>query len=173
MKRALQLLLVVALAGCGGSDHEDLRQWMAESAKGLRGNIPPLPEVLPYVPVVYDANGVVQPFNSARLRGLNDRKGGATPDLNRPRQPLEEFPLETMKFVGFFQDKKRLVAQVLVNGKTFDVRIGNYIGQNFGRVTGIVTMQNEERIVLKELIQEPDGEWVERQSELQLASKGN
>lgn len=172
MKTAFQLLLLMTLAGCGGSDHEDLRQWMAESSKGLRGNIAPLPQVRPYEPVAYDATAVVPPFNSARLRGLADRKGGASPDLNRPREPLEEFPLETMKFVGFFQDKKRLVAQVLVNGKTFDLRIGNYIGQNFGKVTGIVTRPNEERIVVKELVQEPDGAWVERQSELQLASKG-
>jgi len=172
MKTAFQFLLLMLLAGCGGSDHEDLRQWMAESSKGLRGNIPPLPQVRPYEPVAYDATSVVPPFNSARLRGLADRKGGASPDLARPREPLEEFPLETMKFVGFFQDKKRLVAQVLVNGKTFDLRIGNYIGQNFGKVTGIVTRPNEERIVVKELVQEPDGAWVERQSELQLASKG-
>ena len=167
------LLLVLLLAGCGGNDHEDLRQWMAESSKGLRGGIPPLPQVRPYEPVAYDAQTAVSPFSSGRLRGIADRKGAGMPDLNRPREPLEEFPLETMKFVGLFQDKKRLIAQVLVNGKTFDVRVGSYIGQNFGKVTAIVTAQSDEKILLKELVQEPDGAWVERQSELRLASKGN
>lgn len=174
MKKHLYLLLTVtALTACGGDDHDDLRQWMAQASKGLRGNIPPLPEVKPYEPMAYTATESLSPFFSGRLRGAVDRSGGAIPDMNRPREPLEEFPLETMKFVGFFKDRKRLIAQVLVNGKTYDVRIGNYIGQNFGRVTGIVTLSNEERIVLKELVQEPDGAWIERQSELYLASKGN
>lgn len=174
MKKHLYLLLIVAsLTACGDADHDDLRQWMAEASKGLRGNIPPLPEVKPYEPTAYTATEALSPFLSGRLRGAVDRSSGAVPDMNRPREPLEEFPLETMKFVGFFQDRKRLIAQVLVNGKTYDLRIGNYIGQNFGRVTGIITLPNEERIVLKELVQEPDGAWIERQSELYLASKGN
>lgn len=174
MKKHLALVLVAAsLTACGDADHDDLRQWMAEASKGLRGNIPPLPAVKPYEPTAYTATESVSPFFSGRLRGVVDRTSGVIPDMNRPREPLEEFPLETMKFVGFFQDRKRLIAQVLVNGKTYDLRVGNYIGQNFGRVTGIVTLPNEERIVLKELVQEPDGAWIERQSELYLASKGN
>lgn len=166
------ILAIAILGGCGGEDHEDMRQWMREASKDLRGNVKPLPEVKPYEPVRYDAGDVRPPFDPSRVRGGSDRGGSGGPDLNRPREPLEEFPLETMKFVGFFQDKKRLIAQVLVNGKTYDLRAGNYIGQNFGRVTRIVTDPNEERVVLKEVVQEPDGAWVERDSELLLSGSG-
>lgn len=163
-----------AVGGCGDNEHEDLRQWMREASKDLRGNIKPLPQVRPYEPLLYDADALRSPFDKGRIEtgGGGGRSGGPAPDLNRPREPLEEFPLETMKFVGFFQDKKRLVAQVLVNNKTYDLRVGNYIGQNFGRVTKIVTEQNGEMIVLKEVIQEPDGAWVERDSELHLSGAG-
>jgi type IV pilus assembly protein PilP len=165
-------LAAVLLGGCGDSEHEDLRQWMREASKDLRGNITPLPQVRPYEPVKYDAADLRSPFDTDRVRVVGGSTGGAAPDLNRPREPLEEFPLETMKFVGFFQDRKRLIAQVLVNGKTYEVRTGNYIGQNFGRVTQIATEPNEERIVLKEVVQEPDGAWVERDSELLLSGAG-
>lgn len=172
---ALAIAASFVLGACGDSEHEDLRQWMREASKDLRGNIKPLPQVKPYEPLAYDAESLRSPFDAARVvSGGGNRAGGGgpAPDLNRPREPLEEFPLETMKFVGFFKDKKRLVAQVLVNNKTYDIRVGNYIGQNFGRVTGIDTELNEERIVLKEVIQEPDGAWVERNSELLLSAAG-
>lgn len=160
------------LAACGGQEHEDLRQWMKESTKDLRGNIPPLPKVKPYEPVAYDASGLADPFSSVKTAGIQDRSGANMPDLNRPREPLEEFPLETMQFVGIFQDKKRLVAQVLVNGKSYEVRVGNYLGQNFGKVTRIVTEKDEEKILLQELVQEADGAWVERESTLFIAGGG-
>lgn len=173
--RIVAIVTVVLVSACGDSEHEDLRQWMREASKDLRGNIKPLPQVRPYEPLVYEAEGLRSPFDPDRVTGgagAGKVGGGPAPDLNRPREPLEEFPLETMKFVGFFQDKKRLIAQVLVNNKTYDLRVGNYIGQNFGRVTRIVTEQNEEKIVLKEVIQEPDGAWVERDSELLLSGAG-
>lgn len=169
-------MCVGLLAGCGDSEHEDLRQWMREASKDLRGNIKPLPQVRPYEPLTYDAGGLRSPFDPGRVigggTGAKGRGEGSVPDLNRPREPLEEFPLETMKFVGFFRDSKRLVAQVLVNNKTYDLKVGNYLGQNFGRVTNIVTEQNDEKIQLKEVIQEPDGAWVERDSELLLSGAG-
>jgi type IV pilus assembly protein PilP len=169
------LSCALVLTGCGDSEHEDLRQWMREASKDLRGNIKPLPQVRPYEPLAYDGDALRSPFDTGRVTsggGGSKVGGGPAPDLNRPREPLEEFPLETMKFVGFFQDKKRLIAQVLVNNKTYDLKVGNYIGQNFGRVVEIETEQNEEKIVLKEVIQEPDGAWVERDSELLLSGAG-
>lgn len=176
IRSVLCALLLVGLAGCGDSEHEDLRQWMRDASKDLRGKIAPLPEVKPYEPAEYAVGDLDSPFNSSRVAGAGKTAqspgGRQAPDLNRPREPLEEFPLETMRFVGFFQDKKRLVAQVMVNGKTYDLRVGNYIGQNFGRVVSIVTDHNEERILLKEVVQEPDGAWVERESELLLSGAG-
>lgn len=173
-KLVLAMALPVLLAGCETASHDDLREWMKESTKDFRGKIEPLPKVKPYEPIAYEASGLIDPFNSARARGETDRKpgGGATPDFSRPREPLEEFPLETMSLVGIMRNKDKVVAQVMVNGKSYEVRVGSYIGQNFGRVVKIDTTQDEEKLVLKELIKEADGDYVERESALQLAGSG-
>lgn len=172
--RALALMLCVSvLAGCNSGSHEDLQAWMKDATKDLRGNIPALPKVRPYEPVPYDAASLVDPFNPARAKPDADRRtGGTMPDLNRPREELENFPLETIKLVGMMRDKQKLVAHVLVNGRGYEVRVGNYMGQSFGKVIKIDTTKDEEKIVLKELIQEADGGWVERESTLLLAGTG-
>lgn len=173
MRKLGWVLVPVLLAGCGAGEHEDLRDWMNEASKDLRGNVPPLPTVKPYEPVAYDAAGMLDPFNPARGKaGGGEPKGGAGPDLNRPREPLEEFPLETMALVGIMRNKTKLVAQVLVNGKSYEVRVGDHIGQSFGKVVSIDTTKDEEKLVLKELVQEADGGWVERDSALHLTGRG-
>lgn len=170
----LTMAIPVLLAGCGTNEHEDLQNWMKEATKDLRGNIPPLPKVKPYEPVAYEAGSLLDPFNPGRAKGERDLKagGGTMPDFSRVREPLEEFPLETMKLVGVMRDKSRVIAQVLVNGKSHEVRVGNHIGQSFGKVVQIDTTRDEEKLVLKELIQEADGGWVERESALYLAGRG-
>ena len=160
------------LAGCGGEEHQELRSWMSEQEKGMRGKIDPLPKVRPYEPLTYDVAGALDPFSQQKAKAEGSRKGANLPDMNRPREPLEEFPLETLQLVGILQDKTRLIAQVMANGKSHQVKVGNYIGQNFGRVVRIVTAKNEERIVVKELVKDPDDQWVERESELLLETRG-
>jgi len=166
------LLAIVALAGCSGSDHQDLRNWMREQEKGMRGHVEPLPKVKSYQPLTYDANDLIDPFSTLKAKVEGDRKGTDLPDFNRQRQPLEDFPLETLKLVGIFQDKQRLVAHILANGRSYQVTVGNYLGQSFGRIVKIVPTRNEERIVVRELIKDPDEQWVERESELLLDSRG-
>lgn len=70
------LTLALLVAGCGGGDHEDLKEWMRDSTKGLKGKVPPLPEVKPYEPVAYDAQGLMDPFKPAKLEPAQ-KKGGA------------------------------------------------------------------------------------------------
>lgn len=163
---------MIALVGCGGDEHQDIQDWMRQQEQGMRGKIDPLPTVRPYTPTAYDASGLIEPFSPVKAKIEGGARGGAQPDLNRAREPLEDFPLETLKLVGIFQDKKRLIAQVLANGRSYQVTVGNYIGQDFGRVVRIVTARNEERVVVKELIKDPDDQWVERESELFLDSRG-
>lgn len=166
------LALVVLLSACGGEEHKDLRDWMKEQENGMRGRVEPLPQVKPYEPQSYDSASLIDPFSTLKAKVEGDRRGTSLPDLNRAREPLEDFPLESLRLVGIFQDKQRLIAQVLANGRSFQVKVGNYVGQNFGRVVKIVTSKNEERIVIKELVKDPDDQWVEKESELLLDSRG-
>ena len=77
---------------------------------------------------------------------------------------MEAYPLESLKYVGVMSKKKVSYAIVLVDGSLYQVRTGNYLGQNFGVVTKI----SEAEVVLKELVQDAAGDWVERVSSLQL-----
>lgn len=164
--RRLLLILVAGLAACSGGEHDDLRQWMLAESKGIAAKIPPLPEVKPYEPVAYDAGNLIDPFKASKI-GPEHRKaggGGLQPNLDRPREPLESFPLESLKYVGVMTKKKVSYALVLVDGTLYQVRTGNYMGQNFG----VITQISESEIALKELILDPAGDWVERPSTLLL-----
>lgn len=156
----------MTLAACSGGENEDLRQWMDETSKGLKGGIPPLPEVKSYEPVPYDVGNLLDPFKPAKI-GPEQKKsggGGVQPDLNRHREPLESYPLESLKYVGVLTKAKVSYAIVLADGSLYQVRVGNYMGQNFG----VITKVSEEEVALKELVQDSAGDWVERESTLLL-----
>lgn len=163
------VLATLLLTACSGADQEELRTWMQQETQGFRGQIPPLPQVKPYEPVPYDAAGLVDPFRPSKL--LADQKqaggGGVQPDLNRPREPLESYPLESIKYVGSLTKNRQTNAIVQVDGALHQVRAGNYMGQNFGVVTKI----SETEMTLRELVQDPAGDWVERTSTLHLQAK--
>lgn len=163
------LLAAALLSGCGSEEHQDLRQWMKDSTQGLKGRVPPLPEVKAFPVVAYEAVDLMDPFNSKKIEP-NKRQSaaqGPKPDLIRRREPLEAFPLESLKMIGVLIQAKRSHAVIQADKTIYQVRVGNYMGQNFGVVTGV----NESEVVLKELIQDSSGEWVERTSTLQLQEK--
>lgn len=166
MRKTALVLACSALVACAGGDNEDLRQWMAEAGKDVKGSIPPLPQVKPYEPVPYDVGSLVDPFKATKI-GSDQKKGGSgglQPDMDRAREPLEAYPLESLKYVGVMTKKKSSYAIILVDGSLYQVRVGNYMGQNFGVITAI----SEAEVALKELVQDPSGDWVERVSTLLL-----
>ncbi|WP_263769814.1 pilus assembly protein PilP [Propionivibrio soli] len=170
MRISAILIVSILLAACSGDDHQDLRQWMAEAAKGAKGKIPPLPQVKPYEPVPYDVSNIVDPFKPAKI-GVAEKKGsgsGVQPDMDRPREPLEAYPLESLKYVGVMTKRKASYAIIQVDGSLYQVKTGNYIGQNFGVITRIT----ESEVALKELVQDSAGDWVERTSALLLQDQG-
>lgn len=163
------LMTTILFAACSSGEQDELRQWMKEETKDFRGKIPPLPQVKPYEPIPYDAAGLVDPFRGSKLAA--DRKtgggGGLQPDMNRPREPLEGYPLESIKFVGSISQSQQTHAIVQVDGALHKVKTGSYMGQNFGVVTKI----SETEMNLRELVQDPSGDWVERISTLHLQAK--
>lgn len=167
MRKYLVLTAVVLLAACGSDEHSDLRQELAALTKGLRGHVNPLPQVKPYEPVPYSAEDLVDPFRPDRIIIAQPGKGvgGAPgPDLNRPKEPLEAFPLESIQMVGTITQSKETYGLVKAGSNLYRVKQGNYMGQNFGVITSI----DENEIKLTELVQDGSGEWVQRSSALQL-----
>jgi type IV pilus assembly protein PilP len=98
MKRLAILFFVSGLAGCSGGNMEDLQTFVAETGKDMQGKIEPLPEVKVYEPFTYNAFDLPDPFKPRKLS--TGGGGGMQPDLNRPKEPLEAFSLETLKMVG-------------------------------------------------------------------------
>ncbi|MEI7428921.1 MAG: pilus assembly protein PilP [Betaproteobacteria bacterium] len=166
MKKISVALACLVLMACSGAEHDDLRQWMSEASKDIKGRIPPLPKVKPYEPVSYDTGNLLDPFKPGKI-GLEQKKsggGGLRPDMDRPREPLEAYPLESLKYVGVMTKKKISYAIIQVDGSLYQVRVNNYMGQNFG----VISKLTESEVVLKELIQDSAGDWVERESTLLL-----
>ena len=91
-------------------------------------------------------------------------RGGVQPDLNRPKEPLEAFPLEAIQMVGTLAQNKDMYALVRAGSNLFRVKKGNYMGQNFGQIMAI----DEGQISLKEVVQDSGGDWVERSTSLQM-----
>lgn len=170
MKRLAIVVSVLALGACGGEEHGDLKQELAQASRDFRGRVDPLPPVKPYEPVPYTAEGQIDPFRPERIDVAQARASTPGSDKRleaekaRPKEPLEAFPLESIQMLGTITQNKETFALVKAGPNLYRVRKGNYMGQNFGVVTGI----DESQISLKELIQDSGGEWVERDSALQL-----
>lgn len=167
------LLLVMALfasltlVSCGGDDHQDLKQWMQEASKDIKGKVLPIPEIKAFPIVSYDAADMLDPFSAGKIepdKKPNAEGTGLKPDLDRFREPLEAFPLESLKMVGLLRRGKMMNAIILADRAVHMVKIGNYMGQDFGMVVDIT----DSEVQLKELVQDPGGEWVERSNTLQL-----
>lgn len=157
-------LLATVLAGCGGGDMQDLQQFMDEAGKDMLGKIEPLPQIKPYEPFSYEAFDLPDPFKPRKLSAKGGG-GGLQPDLNRPKEPLEAYSLETLQMVGMVNKKGATHGVVRTPDRTiYHVRIGNYMGQNFGLITKITDTE----ITLKEVVQDSAGDWAERTSTLTL-----
>lgn len=172
MKRLSVVLIGLVLVACSGEEFSDLKAELKDKTKDLRGKIDPLPVVKPYEPVPYKAFDQADPFSTAKIelvtKSASTGGGGPKPDLNRPKEPLEAYPLESLKMVGVLQQKKASYALVKADSGLYRVRVGNYMGQNFG----LITMITESQVELRELIQDAGGDWTERQSTLQLQEVG-
>ncbi|HEV7477072.1 MAG TPA: pilus assembly protein PilP [Burkholderiales bacterium] len=167
---AAALAAALLLTACTGEEFGDLKAELNEKSKDFRGRVEPLPQVKPYEPVPYTAEGVVDPFRPDRIdvagapRTPRADMSKMAPDLNRPKEPLEAFPLESLQMLGTIMQNRETFGLVKAGPNLYRVKKGNYLGLNFGVVTGI----DEVTINLKELVQDGQGEWVERASALQL-----
>jgi type IV pilus assembly protein PilP len=169
MRTLILLIGVALLAACGGEEQSELRQELQNMTKDLRGRVDPLPQVRSYEPVPYKGESLLDPFVPGRIVVAQASSGGGggggvQPDLNRPREPLEAFPLDAIQMVGTLSQNQDTFALVRAGVNLFRVKKGNYMGQNFGVITGI----DDSHISLKEVVQDSGGDWVERSSQLQM-----
>ena len=177
MRKSPQGLLALGaallfLAGCS-SDVDELQQWMEQQRQQTRPTVQPLQPPKKFQPQAYEAQGGVEPFSVQKLN-VALKQEAAQPssllaaEMRRRREPLEAFPLDSMSMVGSLTRSGQPYALLKVDSLLYQVRAGDYMGQNFGRVTKIT----ETEITLREVVQDAAGEWIERTSTLQLQEKG-
>jgi type IV pilus assembly protein PilP len=162
------------LGGCVGSEQEDLQRWMAEQRAQVRPTVPPITEPKKFTPQAYTEASAFEPFNMQKLTqalrrdsNLPSTSGLIAPELARRKEALEAFPLDSMAMVGSMNRKGEPVALVTVDKLLYQVRVGNYLGLNYGRITRI----SETELALREIVQDAAGEWIERVATLQLQER--
>lgn len=168
----LALALATVLTACGGGDADELQKWMGEQRNLARPKIVPIAEPKVFEPQSYEQLAAVDPFSKEKLTQALRRDGAQSvansalvePELARRKQPLEAYPLDAMTMVGSMIRGGKPVALVRVNNLLYQVRPGDYLGQNYGRVMKI----DETEVALREIVQDAVGEWIERTAALQL-----
>ncbi|MEO6352165.1 MAG: pilus assembly protein PilP [Oxalobacteraceae bacterium] len=162
-------LLLVSLGGCGDGDQVEVTQWMDGVKRETKIVVRKIEDPKQFTPFSYAAQDAVDPFNpiklSVALAKMQAKSNGALkPNFDRRREALEDYPLDAMKMVGTLQKPGLSYALVQVDKAVFQIKVGNYVGQNFGMVTKVT----EAAIELKEIVQDASGEWAERQVKLEL-----
>lgn len=162
----------VLLAGCGG-DIDELRQWMDQQRKEVKPTVAPLLPPKKFLPQPYESATGVDPFSPQKLSVAIKQEAAQpnsllTAEISRRKEPLEAFPLDSMAMVGSMTREGKRYALLRVDNLYYNVKAGDYLGQNFGRITKI----SETDITLREVVQDAAGEWIERTSTLQLQEKG-
>ncbi|OOG47746.1 pilus assembly protein PilP [Rhodanobacter sp. C01] len=168
MRALLILGAALVLGGCTRG-MSDLRDWVAQEKAKRGAPIPPLPVIKTFETFKYDDQDRRDPFSpsTAELQASTSNSG-PRPDANRAKQPLEMFALDTLKMVGTLGAGSGL--EVLVKdpgGVIHRVRVGEYMGLNYGHVTAI----SDDHIDLVELVSNGNGGWMERPASIALDAK--
>ncbi|HEX7637455.1 MAG TPA: pilus assembly protein PilP [Burkholderiaceae bacterium] len=175
MKRLLSLgLAAAALAGLAAcsDDNTELSDWMAQQHKEVKPNVPPLFPPKKFNPQPYEGMTGVEPFGQQKLAvasGQTDEHSNALLAAAKSHAPqeLESYPLDSMTMVGTLRQGGKSHALLLVDGRLHDVKVGDWIGQNYGHITNITDTE----ITLHETVQDATGEWIDRTSTLQIQEK--
>ncbi|MCM2252358.1 MAG: pilus assembly protein PilP [Ramlibacter sp.] len=172
---ATALVVASLLAGCSSSGQEELQAWMNDQRAQTRPKVDPIPEPKKFTPQAYTQEGLTEPFSNVKLTQALSREASQStsnaalvaPELTRRKEPLESFPLDAMQMVGSMAKEGRPVALVRVDNLLYQVRPGNYLGQNYGKILKV----GEAEVVLREIVQDAAGEWIERTATLQLQER--
>jgi len=167
--RLIVLGLALLAAGCS-QDMSDLEEYALEVKSRTSKNIEPIPQPKPYEPFTYEPGERRDPFlpilqsRDATL-AASGGAGAIRPDTNRPKEPLEEYPLDALRMVGTITMQQRAFALIRApDAVVHRVSVGDHLGQNFGKITGI----SETEVVLMEIIPDGLGGYIQRPASVAL-----
>jgi type IV pilus assembly protein PilP len=165
------LVMLATLAGCS-PDNEELMQWMQQEHRAVKPSVAPVYPPKKFDPQTYLGIEGVDPFGSQKLIAAAGNSAKPSSALlaaaqSHRAEPLEAYPLDSMTMVGAMIQGGKAHALLKVENLLHDVKTGDWIGQNYGRITKIT----ESEVTLSETVQDATGEWIERSSTLQLQEK--
>jgi len=165
------ILASIGLLGCSGSQDE-LQQWIEQQRREAKPNVSPLSAPKKFNPQAYLAGNAVEPFSAQKLtvaikQEARQSNSLLAAEINRRKEPLEAYPVDSMSMVGSVTKQGRPYALLKVDNLLYQVKQGDYLGQNYGKITKI----SETDISFREIVQDAAGEWIERTSSLQLQEK--
>ena len=170
--KLIPVLSLAALLGACGGDMSDLESFIATTKLKHHGQVDPLPEFPPYQTFAYTAFGVRDPFRpqtdlaTSPVAAEEAEYTGPRPEASRRREPLERYPVDSLKMVGLLQQQSQTWGLVRdPDGTIHRVQPGNFAGQNHGKIVTV----SENRIDIVELV--PDGlsGWVNRDAKLAMS----
>ncbi|MBU6259581.1 MAG: pilus assembly protein PilP [Burkholderiales bacterium] len=170
-RTAAVLALLALLAACT-ADQEELRAWMDQQRHEVKPSVSPLQPPKKFDPAPYTMAQGVDPFSSQKLTVVLKQEAQQpnsllAAEMNRRKEPLEAYPLDSMTMVGSLDKQGQPFALLRVDNLLYQIKVGDYLGQNYGRVTKIT----ETEVDLREIVQDASGEWIERPAALQLQEK--
>jgi type IV pilus assembly protein PilP len=163
--------LVATLSGCG-ANQEELQQWMEQQRREVKPSVQPLSPPKKFDPQPYLVADTVEPFSSQKLsvaikQEVRQPNSLLASELNRRKEPLEAYPLDSMQMVGSVNKQGQPVALLRVDNLLYQVKLGDHLGQNYGKIVKI----SETDVALREIVQDAAGEWIERTTTLQLQER--
>ena len=173
--QALGSVAVIAatlLLGACSSDQDELRQWMEQQRREVKPNVTPLQPPKKFDPQPYNSAQAVDPFSTQKLtvalkQEARQPNSLLSAELNRRKEPLEAYPMDSMSMVGSVNKQGQPFALLRVDALLYQVKVGDHLGQNYGKILRIA----ETEIALREIVQDAAGEWIERPATLQLQER--
>lgn len=163
---------LLLLSACDAVTKSSVDDWMLEQQKTIKPNIKPIPQPKNFIPKSYTTAGLTDPFDNQKLlEALRRMTAEASANVAilasekaRKKEALEDYPLDSISMVGTLNQNGVPMALVKVNELLYQVKVGNYLGQNYGRIKSI----GDADMVLREIVQDAAGEWIEKDTELQI-----
>jgi type IV pilus assembly protein PilP len=166
------ICLVALLLGACTSEQGELKQWAEQQRREIKPKLAPLAPPKKFEPQAYADGKAVDPFSVQKLvvalkQEARQANSLLSAEMNRRREPLESFPIDSMTMIGSVSRKGQPLALLRVDNLLYQVKVGDHMGLNYGRVVKI----DETELTLREIVQDASGEWVERITGLLLQDK--
>jgi type IV pilus assembly protein PilP len=168
---ALVGVVSLLLTACSG-EQQELSEWIAQQRDEVKPSVQPILPPKKFNPQPYLAADAVEPFSTQKLtvaikQEARQPSSLLASEVNRRPEPLEAFPLDSVTMVGSLIKHNTPFALLRVDKLLYQVKLGDYLGQNYGKIVKIT----ETDMSIREVVQDGSGEWTERISSIQLQEK--